>query len=142
MKDKEFSCKIVYRNANFFSFDFQMNICFRKFKFQKISLIILAFLPLDGEKPPMSAGPPPPAPTYKGKYEADDHQDDEAPLFSGPVPEPPVIEVPDNGRQPDLPQCPIVFVAGWYFEIVITGVFHTNKWALFLFIHSDFWRMP
>ena len=68
------------------------------------------------EEPPKSAGPPPPAPTYKGKYESEtDEQDgEEMPLFEGAPPEPPVIDVSDDGRKPDLPQCPIVFVAGWY----------------------------
>ena len=67
----------------------------------------------EGEAPPKSAELPPP-PTYKGKYETEDSDLEEKPLFTGPVPQPPVIEVPDTGRKDDLPQCPIIFVAGEY----------------------------
>jgi len=33
-------------------------------------------------------------------------------LFIGAVPQPPTITEEDTGRKEDLPQCPIIFVAG------------------------------
>ena len=66
----------------------------------------------EGEAPKAEALPPPP--TYKGKYEKDVSDLEDVSMFSGPPPQPPVIDEPDTGRKPGLPECPIIFVAGTY----------------------------
>lgn len=67
------------------------------------------------EKPPATAGSLPEPATYKKKHEREDstmEEESEKPLFIGAVPQPPTIVEQDTGRKPDLPQCPIIFVAG------------------------------
>ncbi|XP_060602074.1 uncharacterized protein LOC132755252 isoform X9 [Ruditapes philippinarum] len=65
--------------------------------------------------PPSSAGSNIPEPaTYKKKYEKEESfvEEEVKEMFDGPVPLPPVISEADTGRKPDLPTCPIIFVAG------------------------------
>jgi hypothetical protein len=64
---------------------------------------------------PSSAGSNIPEPaTYKKKYEKEESfvEEEVKEMFDGPVPLPPVISEADTGRKPDLPTCPIIFVAG------------------------------